>query len=86
MVDPVLAAMVEAPIGDRDLKPDKQGYIHDPVAVEAGRRAQKIWLPEGKRSTNGREAKEARQAFYKRQVDLEDAVEAAGGRRGGASC
>jgi len=86
MVDPVIAAMLEEPIGRRALQSgtDPMSPIFAPEALEAGRRASKKWLPEGKRSTSSREAKEARQAFYEQQIDLEDAVEAAGGQRGGA--
>lgn len=50
---------------------------------EAGQRAAKKWLPGGKKSTVSAESKEAEKAFYERQVDLEDAIEAAGGHRGG---
>jgi hypothetical protein len=84
MVDPTLRAMLDAPIGSRDLqsKDDPRAPVFLPEALEAARRASKVWLPEGKRSTNSKEAREKRQAFYEQQIDLEDAVEAAGGHRG----
>lgn len=45
----------------------------------------KIWLPAGKRSASSTEARDRRQAFREQQIDLEDAVEAAGGQRGSAA-
>lgn len=86
MVDPVLKALAEEPIGSKALQArlpsNGQGHV-PPEAKEAARRASKIWLPEGKRSTNSVETRQAKEEFFARQVDLEDAVEAAGGRRGG---
>lgn len=51
--------------------------------AETIKRTSKIWLPQGKKASGGPEAKEAEAAFYERQIDIEDAVEAAGGKRGG---
>jgi len=48
----------------------------------AAARTSKIWLPAGKRSATSADAKSARAEFRERQIDLEDAIEAAGGQRG----
>lgn len=82
----LLRELAAQPIGSRDLDQfkDANGYITVPEAVEAGKRAKKIWLPSGKRSAadaNRAAAKRAREA----QIDIEDAVEAAGGERGHAN-
>lgn len=50
--------------------------------VEAAKRAQKLWLPAGKTSANTTEAREAEALIKARNYDIEDAVEAAGGKRG----
>lgn len=50
--------------------------------IEAGKRAQKLWLPAGKTSANTTVAREADAAIKALNYDLEDAVEAAGGKRG----
>lgn len=63
-------------LADTPLSPDFGG------PSEVARRATKLWLPEGKRSASTREAKAARDEIRSRQIDLEDAVEAAGGQRG----
>lgn len=47
-----------------------------------GRRAQGVWLPAGKRSRNLAAERAAERDLFARNYDLEDAVEAAGGRRG----
>jgi len=86
MVDPVLQAMVNEPIGSREVQAQicfHQGeWVGPPAAKEAARRAKKIWLPEGKRPANGDDERRRREEFAARQVDLEEAVEAAGGARG----
>lgn len=50
--------------------------------VEASKRAQKVWLPSGKRSVVTKEAREAEAKLRARNFDIEDAVVAAGGQRG----
>jgi hypothetical protein len=60
------------------------------AAIEAGletsmtisQRCQKTWLPCGRRSAATPEARAAKREMAERQIDIEDAVEAAGGRRG----
>jgi hypothetical protein len=51
-------------------------------SAEAARRANKVWLPAGKRSANSREVRATQQELRAKQIDIEDAVEAAGGERG----
>lgn len=52
-------------------------------AKELAARCGKIWLPLGKRDhPSSREQKAVRVAFREKQIDLEDAVEQAGGQRG----
>jgi hypothetical protein len=51
--------------------------------VEAGKRAGNLWLPAGKMNPSAtREGKALRAEMRALQIDLEDAVEAAGGARG----
>lgn len=81
-----LFEMAARPIGDADLyqraKSVLPGEKPHPEVVEAAKRASKLWLPCGKKSAVNAEAKEVRAEFNARQIDLEDAVEAAGGARG----
>lgn len=74
----LLQRLADQPLGLEGM----EAYIPG-AAEEVGRRCQKIWLPAGKRSANSREGRAARQAFREQQIDLEEAVEAAGGKRGG---
>jgi hypothetical protein len=85
MVDHYIQALLEAPIGSRDFRMDGDGHVRDPQALEAARRAQKIWLPEGKKKISAKDAKAAKDQFFAGQCDLEDAIEAAGGNRGKAA-
>jgi hypothetical protein len=84
----VLQEMAESHIGSPALMDEAKrigGTMRkpSPALAEAGKRAAKIWLPAGKKSARDAEQKAAEKAFYDKQVDLEDAVEAAGGKRGG---
>lgn len=76
-----LFAMAAEPIGDRErLAAGKMTMLEK---AEAGKRASKFWRPYG--ITNKSATKEARAAQAKlraTQIDLEDAIEAAGGARG----
>lgn len=89
MIEPLsrdeLFALAEEPIGSRALQAGRYDQIHDPDLVRAAKRASKLWLPRGRRGSNSREAKDADTAIRSTQFDLEDAVEAAGGSRGGIS-
>lgn len=88
----VLQELVEKPIGSPALQEEAERVAYmaanggTPIIsaelAEAGQRANKKWLPAGKRSTSGPEARASREAFYERQIDLEEAIEAAGGQRG----
>lgn len=55
-----------------------------PELLEVSKRASKVWLPAGKSSANTTAAREAEAQIKARNFDLEDAIEAAGGRRGHA--
>jgi hypothetical protein len=82
----MLAELVARPIGGKHIQgEDARGLetLYSAEAKEAAARANKRWLPAGKRSTRGPDEAASREAFYARQIDLEDAVEAAGGQRGG---
>lgn len=85
-----LFEMAAEPIGNADLQREAEfigtsGRKPSRELKEASARACKKWLPAGKKSTVSHESKEAEQAFYARQNDIEDAVEAAGGQRGSLS-
>lgn len=81
----MLETLAQSPIGSRELQAspalDETGHVR-PEVKEAAQRASKIWLPQGKRATNTREARAVREQFKQAQTDIEDAVEAAGGKRG----
>lgn len=71
MVDPYLNSLLETPLAPIADTPES--------SADAGRRASKIWLPDGKRHWSkdpGRDRNEGK------QIDLEEAIEAAGGLRG----
>lgn len=77
-----LFELAASPIGGPEAK--RAAAAHRPgrdktpaILKEAGKRAAKIWLPRGKRRTILSAGDPAA------QTDLEDAVEAAGGKRGG---
>lgn len=75
-----LFAMAASPIGDKAAL--DAGKMCAAEKAAAAKRAQKVWLPLGKRSPVSREAKEAEKLIRANQIDLEDAVVAAGGERG----
>jgi hypothetical protein len=52
---------------------------------ETIKRTAKKWLPQGKRTVSRAEAQAAAAAFNSKQTDIEDAVERAGGKRGGSA-
>lgn len=91
MVDPALQELLDERLGSpemqaradaasrRQVLEGKRAVPSDVAALV--KRVSKIHLPMGKRLP--RDDKPARDEFAARQVDLEDAVEAAGGRRGG---
>lgn len=89
-----LFEMAAEPIGSPDLQryadANREAFARgalkpSPELKEAGERACKKWLPGGKKSPVSVESREAEQAFYARNFDIEDAVEAAGGQRGGGN-
>lgn len=73
----VLQQLAELPIGSPELQKnplDKNGN------KEAAKRCTKLWLPQGRKPPRPRGTCNAPDA---QQTDIEDAVEAAGGKRGG---
>lgn len=82
-----LFALAALPIGDRE-EQDKSNPGHriaTPTAIAAAKRAQKIWLPDGKTSALSRESRQAERDAKARNFDIEDAIENAGGKRGSGS-
>lgn len=87
-VDPYIQALLDSPIGARHIQQEAgnpEALLMHPEAIAAAKRAQKIWLPDGKKSANTREARDAARAARALNYDLEDAVEQAGGARGNGS-
>lgn len=80
----LLQELAQQPIGSRELQAqpprDENGNVK-PEVKEAAHRASKVWLPQGRKASRTTPAE--RREFAERQTDIEDAVEAAGGRRGG---
>lgn len=79
----LLQDLARLPIGSPDLQKeplDKKGNVK-PEVKEAAKRASKLWLPQGKKPPPVRGACNEPTA---EQTDIEDAVQAAGGKRGGA--
>lgn len=92
-----LFALADTPIGDADmlalanadfarkqaLPPQQRArFKASPEVAALSRRAQKVWLPEGKSSANTSEQREHERALKAQNFDIEDAIEAAGGARG----
>jgi hypothetical protein len=84
VVDPVLQWHLNEPLGSKELQKQCSPEYASAEAREMARRVSKIYLPAGKRPTSGPAVREKKDAFYALQVDLEDVVEAAGGKRGSA--
>lgn len=82
----VLQELIAQPIGGRELmagyNANSLPHIMSAEAMEAGKRANKFWRPAGKISTATPEAKARDKEMREAQIDLEDAIEAAGGQRG----
>jgi formate-dependent phosphoribosylglycinamide formyltransferase (GAR transformylase) len=77
----VLQELAAKPIGiPEEMGTHDNGYTE--ACREAAQRAQKIWLPAGKRPILSPEGKAHVAALNESQTNLEDAVEAAGGERG----
>lgn len=72
-----LFALAARPLGV--LTDDRDGELSGSAV---GRRAQKVWLPDGKRSASGKEVRERESELRALNFDIEDAIEAAGGQRG----
>lgn len=83
-----LFALAAKPLGDRELQSNpwaptvEERALREKELAGFAKRAQKIWHPEGKRSAVTKEAREVAAELKARNFDLEDAVEAAGGKRG----
>ena len=82
-----LQFLADQPIGAPHLQEEAErsnGIIPPSEELKATcKRISKKWLPLGKRIPSRADVRAAEQAFYANQIDLEDAVEAAGGKRGG---
>jgi len=89
----LLQELTELPIGSPELQVEADATARaraqmgksvkpSPKLQETIDRAAKKWLPQGKRRVSREEAIAATRAFYANQTDIEDAVEAAGGKRG----
>jgi hypothetical protein len=83
----VLQDLAEQPIGSAKLQAEADRIAHAKGAVrptgelkETIKRTAKLWLPQGKRPARSRTACNEPEA---QQTDIEDAVEAAGEKRGG---
>jgi hypothetical protein len=80
----LLQELATSPLGSKELqeKQTRRGPNAKPLpeVLEVGKRCAKIWLPQGKKPPRGRKQCNVETA---EQTDIEDAVEAAGGRRGG---
>lgn len=79
-----LQGLANQPIGGKHLQEEAERKAHteekrSPELVATCKRASKIWLPEGKTSPKQRNLVDPTT-----QIDIEDAIEAAGGQRGGA--
>jgi hypothetical protein len=80
----LLQELASLPIGSPEIQKeplDKDGKLK-PEAKEAAKRASKLWLPQGRKPARRRSVCNDPSA---QQTDIEDAVEAAGGKRGGRS-
>ena len=76
-----LFAMAAEPIGDR-VRCDA-GKMTAEEKAGAAKRASKVWLPWGATNKSAtRESRAAQAALRETQIDLEDAIAAAGGERG----
>lgn len=81
----VLQELTSTPIGSPELQTEADRIAHRGIKPsgelkETIKRAAKIWLPQGRKPNRPRAACNEPAA---EQIDLEDAVEKAGGRRGG---
>lgn len=77
-----LQDLANQPIGGKHLQEEAERKVHteekrSPELVATCKRASKIWLPEGKTPPRQRKAEPSAA-----QIDIEDAIEAAGGTRG----
>lgn len=86
-----LFAMAAEPLGSREMQEiadeakrcELRSGAKPPREVrDLTKRVSKVWLPAGKKSVVSAEAKEIDAAIRANQIDLEDAIEAAGGERG----
>jgi hypothetical protein len=86
----VLLDLARTPIGSRELQDEadrkaRRGIKPSAELQETIDRCKRKWLPQGKRTVSRADQREAEAAFYANQTDLEDAIEAAGGKRGSLS-
>jgi hypothetical protein len=89
MIDPALQQLTEEPLGSPALqqmadaafrRQHLEGKRSPPEVAEMAKRVSKIFLPAGRRQP--KDDRGAREEFAARQIDIEDAVAAAGGSRG----
>lgn len=86
MVDPALQELAEERLGSPEMAARVKRLVETgqkvpPEAKALARRVAKIFLPQGKRLPKDDAA--AREEFASRQIDLEQAIAAAGGQCGG---
>ena len=82
---PTVRTSAASPIGSPELQEeaDRKAYKGEkpsPALKQTIKRTAKIWLPQGKKAARAGGACNEPDA---KQIDIEDAVEAAGGKRGG---
>jgi hypothetical protein len=90
VVDPALQQLVDEPLGGPEVKAALDRHLSraafgekPPECVSAmAKRINRRFLPQGRRLP--KDDKPERDEFAARQIDLEEAIEAAGGKRGGA--
>jgi hypothetical protein len=84
----VLQSLAEEPLGGPDLQRLAENAARrqekpPPAVRQMAKRINKIFLPRGKRTVRDADERQKQDDFAAKQIDLEDAVEAAGGSRGG---
>jgi len=83
----LLQELAAKPIGSPELFEEacRKGLTREKVSAELAEtvlRTSKKWLPAGKRAPTTPESRARQKELASLQIDLEDAVEAAGGQRG----
>jgi hypothetical protein len=82
-----LFALAAQPIGSPSLQREADSALARQMkpsleVVAVAKRANKVWLPAGKKSANTTLARDVERDLLARNYDIEDAIAEAGGRRG----